>query len=114
MQTLFWIAIGVNALNIFLDAALIIGIGPIPAMGIADAVAASSMSRWMGSPRPRRIGFTTGLRVSDAKRLTRVGVILFIRTGMLNIGDGNHLFMRPFFSVLLVPSFIVPITPVSG
>ncbi len=33
----------------------------------------------------RRIGFTTGLRLSDAKRLTRVDVDLFIRTGTLTL-----------------------------
>ncbi len=81
MQTPFRIAIGVNALNILLDAALIVGIGPIPAMGIAGAVATSSMSQWMGALLcanrvHRRIDFMTGLPLSDAKRLTRVSVDL--------------------------------------
>ncbi len=90
MRTPFWIAIGVNAMNILLDAALIFGAGPIPPMGIAGAAAASSISQWLGAVVcawrvHQRIGFTTGLRLSDAKRLTRVGVDLFIRTGMLTL-----------------------------
>ncbi|MCP4687309.1 MAG: MATE family efflux transporter [Desulfobacterales bacterium] len=88
MRTPFWIAIGVNAMNILLDAALIFGIGPIPALGIAGAAAASSVSQWMGASWGvwrvhRRLGFSTAMRLADVKRLTRVGFNLFIRTGML-------------------------------
>ncbi len=55
-------------------------------MGKAGVAAASSISQWMGALLSvwrvhRRIGFTTGLRLADAKRLTRMGVDLFIRTG---------------------------------
>ncbi len=90
MRTPFRIAIGVNAMNILLDTTLIFGVGPIPSMGIAGAAAASSISQWMGALLcawrvHRRIGFTSGLRLSDAKQLTRVGVDLFIRTGMLTL-----------------------------
>lgn len=37
MSLPLWVAVGVNALNIGLDAVLIFGVGPIPAMGIAGA-----------------------------------------------------------------------------
>ncbi len=59
-------------------------------MGVAGAASASSISQWIGALLcahrvHRRVGFTTGLRVSDAKRFTRVGVDLFVRTGMLTL-----------------------------
>ncbi len=53
MRKPFWIAIGVNALDILLDAALIFGIGPIPAMGIAGDAGAISISQWMDAPALR-------------------------------------------------------------
>lgn len=49
MHTPLWIAIGVNALNIGLDALLIFGFGPIPALGIAGAALASVVAQWVGA-----------------------------------------------------------------
>ena len=49
MKIPLWVAVGVNALNIALDALLIFGYGPIPAMGIEGAAAATSISQWVGA-----------------------------------------------------------------
>ncbi|NJN17319.1 MAG: MATE family efflux transporter, partial [Oscillochloris sp.] len=43
------VAVGVNVLNIVLDALLIFGFGPIPAFGVAGAAFASSLSQWAGA-----------------------------------------------------------------
>jgi MATE family multidrug resistance protein len=44
MRTPLWVAVGVNALNILLDAVLIFGWGPIPPLGVVGAAAAIVLS----------------------------------------------------------------------
>jgi multidrug resistance protein, MATE family len=88
MQTPLWIALGVNALNIGLDALLIFGLGPIPAMGIAGAALASVLAQWVGAVWGtavivRRLGWPHQLKWGEARQLLRIGGDLFVRTGML-------------------------------
>lgn len=91
MKTPLWIALGINGLNIGLDALLIFGAGPIPAMGIEGAAAASSLSQWLGAIAGamilrRRIGFALGgISRGDVTGLFRIGGDLFVRTGMLTL-----------------------------
>ncbi len=88
MKTPFYIAVFVNILNIFLDAVLIFGLGFIPAMGIAGAALASTVSQYMGAVWAimavcRKFGFSTEIRIKDAVKLFIVGRDLFIRTGLI-------------------------------
>jgi len=88
MRTPLLVAVGVNALNIFLDAVLIYGWGPVPAMGIAGAAAASSASQWVGAAWSaaivyRRLGKPHGIRAADVVSLLKIGGDLFVRTGLL-------------------------------
>lgn len=91
MKTPLWIALGINGLNIGLDALLIFGAGPMPAMGIEGAAAASSLSQWLGAIAGtmilrRRIGFALGgISRRDVTGLFRIGGDLFVRTGMLTL-----------------------------
>lgn len=48
MRTPLWIALAVNGVNIVLDALLIRGFGPIPALGVAGVAAASTVAQWLG------------------------------------------------------------------
>jgi MATE family multidrug resistance protein len=90
MRTPLWIALTLNAINIALDALLVTGPGPIPALGIAGVAIASVIAQWIGAlwglvvirrafPLPQRID------LSESRRLLRVGGDLFIRTAMLNL-----------------------------
>ncbi len=90
MRTPLWIALTINAINIALDALLIMGAGPIPALGIAGVAGASAAAQWVGViwgllvirrvfPRPR------GLDLRESRQLLRVGGDLFVRTAMLNL-----------------------------
>jgi MATE family multidrug resistance protein len=88
MRTPLKIALLVNALNIILDTVLIFGLGPIPPFGISGAAAASAISQWMGAALGLycvvvRLGLTSRIRIADVKRLMRIGLDLFLRTGML-------------------------------
>ncbi len=90
MQSPLWIALGVNTFNIVLDAALIFGIGSIPALGIAGAAWASVLSQWIGAAWALwkihdKLGYTTRLIKSDVRKLLVIGGDLFIRTGMLTL-----------------------------
>jgi MATE family multidrug resistance protein len=90
MRMPLWIAIGINALNIVLDATLIFGLGPFPAMGIAGAAAASAFSQWIGAGWAvyrihRRLGFSRRIEIVDVRRLLQVGVDMFVRTGALTV-----------------------------
>ncbi|HSO18253.1 MAG TPA: MATE family efflux transporter, partial [Desulfosarcina sp.] len=74
MRMPLWIALGVNAMNIVLDWMLIFGWGPLPALGIAGAAAASAVSQWLGAGWAvyrikRRIGFSRRIQIGDVRRL---------------------------------------------
>lgn len=88
MKTPLWIAVGINAANILLDAVFIFGLGPIPALGIAGAAWATVASHWMGgllalAAVRRKLGFPDRLHARDARLLLVVGRDLFLRTGLL-------------------------------
>ena len=68
MRSPLWIAVVVNALNILLDALVILGFGPIPALGIAGAAAArpgSSLEQALGAAL---VGLLGGDLLLDATR----------------------------------------------
>jgi MATE family multidrug resistance protein len=88
MRTPLAIALAQNALNIALDAVLIFGVGPIPALGIAGAAWASVISQWLGAiwaidAVRRRLGLPDRIHWRGARNLLRVGRDLFFRTGSL-------------------------------
>jgi MATE family multidrug resistance protein len=87
MRSPLWIALSINILNIILDALLIFGYGPLPALGVAGAAVASVISQWVGATATaivlyRRIGVPDGLRMRDIRRLFQIGGEMFIRTGL--------------------------------
>jgi MATE family multidrug resistance protein len=78
MRTPLWVAVGVNALNILLDAVLIFGWGPIPPLGVVGAAAASAASQWLGAVGAgfavyKRLGLPDRLQMGEAKKLLQVG-----------------------------------------
>ena len=90
MRSPLYVAIGINALNISLDAVLIYGWGPIPALGIEGAAIASSASWWLGAMGAvavvlKRLGFPDRIPAEITIKLLRVGGDLFIRTGFLTL-----------------------------
>ncbi len=90
MRTPLWVAVGINALNILLDIVLIFGMGPIPALGIAGAAVASTVSQWIGALWAgtvviSRLGLPERLLMEDVKKLLQAGGDLIIRTGLLTL-----------------------------
>jgi multidrug resistance protein, MATE family len=90
MHTPLKVAVAVNVLNIALDALLIFGYGPFPAMGIAGAALASVISQWLGaawvlSLIMRKLGLALHIHGADIVRLMRAGGNLFVRTGLLTL-----------------------------
>jgi MATE family multidrug resistance protein len=88
MKTPLWIATGMSLLNIALDAVLIFGLGPIPALGIAGAAWATVVSQGLAAVVAidrviRRLGFTFAFDLSRARALFVVGRDMVIRTGSL-------------------------------
>jgi MATE family multidrug resistance protein len=88
MRTPLRIAVTINALNVLLDAVLIFGLGPIPALGIAGAAWATVAAHWIGglwglAAVRSRLGLPSHLRLADARNLLVVGRDLFLRTGLL-------------------------------
>jgi MATE family multidrug resistance protein len=82
------IAIGLNLLNIILDAWLIFGGGPLPALGIRGAAWASALSQWVGAVwAVAVVRASVGLRfkfvAADLRRLLHIGGDMFLRTGLL-------------------------------
>jgi MATE family multidrug resistance protein len=87
MRTPLRIALTSNALNVVLDALLIFGFGPIPALGIAGAAWATVISQWLGglwalAALRRRLGLPGRLHWRDTRALLVVGRDLFLRTGL--------------------------------
>ena len=90
MRTPLWVAVGVNVLNILLDAVLIFGWGPIPPLGVVGAAAASAASQWLGAIGAgfavyKRLGLADRLQMGEVKKLLKVGGELFARTGLLTL-----------------------------
>ena len=88
MRTPMWIALGINLLNIILDAILIFGWGPFPAMGIAGAAWASVISQYLGMfwcllAARSKLGFPSRLHARDARKILVIGGDLFVRSGLL-------------------------------
>ena len=90
MQIPLWIAVGVNLLNIVLDALLIFGFGPVPAFGIEGAAAATAAAQWVGAITTwivvrRTLGAHLAWDGERVRHLFRVGWDLFLRTGALTL-----------------------------
>jgi MATE family, multidrug efflux pump len=90
MRTPLWIALTINAVNVVLDAVLILGLGPVPSFGIAGAAWATVASQWIGGAWAvlavrRRLGLPGRLHARDAYKLLVVGRDLFLRTGLLSL-----------------------------
>ncbi len=90
MKTPLKIAVGLNTINILLDAVLIFGLGPVPAFGVAGAALASTISQWIGAiwavrAVNARLGLSIGIQIRDGQKLLLIGRDLFIRTGMLTL-----------------------------
>ncbi len=90
MRTPLWIALVVNAVNIVLDALIIVGYGPIPAWGIAGAAIATVLAQWIGALWAitavlHKLGRPAQLYLHEAKDLLQIGGNLFLRTGLLTI-----------------------------
>ena len=90
MRTPLWVAVAINVLNILLDIILIFGMGPIPALGIAGAALASTVSQWLGALWSAavvlaRLGLPDRLLADDVKKLLQAGGDLIIRTGLLTL-----------------------------
>lgn len=90
MRAALWISLIVNFTNIILDAALIFGAGPIPALGIGGAALASVIAQWVGAAcvvgmTVRKLGWSFKVDFGEIAMLMRIGSDLFIRTGMLNL-----------------------------
>ena len=88
MRTPLWIAVSINAFNIILDALLIFGFGPVPALGVAGAALASTVSQWAGAFWVvtivlSRLGIPKGISLGDIRKLLEAGRDLFVRTGLL-------------------------------
>jgi MATE family multidrug resistance protein len=88
MRTPLWIAAVMSGLNVALDAILIFGAGPIPALGVAGAAWATTASQWLGAVWGwavvrRRPGVSARLELREALALLVVGRDMVLRTGLL-------------------------------
>ena len=90
MKTPLWIALAINVANIALDYLLIFGVAGFPAMGVAGAALASSLSQWLGAAWMlwevhRRLGLSRDISWRDSFRLLRVSRDLIVRSGSLTL-----------------------------
>jgi len=90
MRTPLKIAVSLNAINIILDAVLIFGLGPFPALGVAGSALASVISQWFGAiwailAISAELGLTKNIQARDVHKLLLIGGDLFVRTGMLTV-----------------------------
>ena len=90
MRSPLWIALAVNGLNIVLDALIILGFGPLPALGIAGAAAASALAQSLGAVWAvavvlRKLGWSRDFKIGEVRRLLQIGGDLFLRTGLLTL-----------------------------
>jgi MATE family multidrug resistance protein len=88
MRTPLGVAVGVNVMNIGLDALLIFGVGPFPALGIAGAALASSLSQVFGAIVCgyvvfKKLGFTTDIELHHLTKMLKIGRDMLFRTGSL-------------------------------
>ncbi len=90
MRTPLWIALGINIANILLDYLFIFGWNFIPALGVAGAALASSLSHWLGAAWmlwevQRRLGLSRDINLRDGVKLLCVGRDLVIRSASLTL-----------------------------
>ncbi len=90
MKTPLKIALVINLANIGLDYALIFGWSALPALGVAGAALASSLSQWLGAvwmlwEVHRRLGLSRDISWRDSFRLLRVSRDLLVRSGSLTL-----------------------------
>ncbi|MEO2168352.1 MAG: MATE family efflux transporter [bacterium] len=88
MRTPLYIAVGLNILNVALDALLIFGWGPVPAFGLAGAASASVFSQWAGAlvaiaAATNGLGGRGRVAITALRELFVVGRDLVVRTGSL-------------------------------
>ncbi len=88
MRTPLWIAGAMSAANVVLDALLIFGHGPVPALGIAGAAWATVASQglaavWAVAVVIKRLGWSPVFELGRARALFVVGRDMMIRTGLL-------------------------------
>jgi MATE family multidrug resistance protein len=88
MRTPLWIAAGISALNVVLDALLIFGAGPIPRLGIAGAAWATLASQVLGAAVAvgcvaRGLGLSRHIAWGRTGSLLVVGRDMVLRTGSL-------------------------------
>ncbi len=88
MRTPLWIAAAMSAANIGLDAVLVFGWGPIPALGIVGAAWATVASQvaaaiWATVAVVRRLGLARSFELGRARALFRVGRDMMLRTSAL-------------------------------
>ncbi len=88
MRTPFYIALGVNVLNILLDWALIFGNANFPMLGVAGSALASTISQWLGALAgiwltAKKLGLARRFSFNEAKNIIKIGGDLFVRTGLL-------------------------------
>ena len=88
MRTPFRVAVTVNVVNVVLDALLIFGAGPVPALGVAGAAWATSASQivgaaWAVAAAWRALGPFARVRLRTLVGLLVVGRDLVLRTALL-------------------------------
>ncbi|HEY8514621.1 MAG TPA: MATE family efflux transporter [Candidatus Binatia bacterium] len=88
MRTPLRIAVAVNVANVILDALLIFGAGPVPALGVAGAAWATTVSQvagavWAVLAARRVLGPLARVRLRGVLALLVVGRDLVLRTGLL-------------------------------